>query len=296
MRVGKVIGTRRTSSVKESELVEMMIGKKIIDREKSQPKKGGEPVLQVSDLHVKNDLGAQVLRGVSLSVIQGEILGLAGVTGNGQQELTEIIAGLRRFDQGSVMVGSMDIRSASPLEIIEAGLSFIPADRLRMGLVGSLPVNDNLILKSYRKPPISDGFFINKDAVDRISEEMVGKYNIQVPHEMLPVSLLSGGNQQKVILAREISAPHILMIADQPTSGLDIQATSAIHQFLLDEREKGTAVLLISSDLDEIFLLSDRIAVIFEGRIMAIKDAGQADEFEIGLYMAGQTPEKMRGA
>lgn len=287
MRAGSVIGTMKTSEVNEDKLVQMMIGEKLSQKKHARIDGQDKPILKIKDLTAKNDLGALILNGLNLIVNYGEILGIAGVSGNGQQELAEVITGLRPVINGEVWIEDKDIIFASPLDVIEAGVSYVPGDRMRMGLIPALPVRDNLILKNYRREPISSGMFINKTKAQTYSAQMINEYEIKVPDVNMPIQLLSGGNQQKVILARELSEPHQLLIVEQPTRGLDVKATRAVHQLLLQERDKGCAILLISSDLDEILNLSDRIAVIFEGKIVSVIPSNETNAHQLGLLMTG---------
>ena len=288
MRSGSVIGTLRTSEVDEDKLVKMMIGENLSRKHHTRIVASGKPILQIKNLTVKNDLGILIINGLNLVVKYGEILGIAGVSGNGQQELAEVITGLRRVVKGEVLIEDYDITSSSPLDVIEAGVSYVPGDRMRMGLIPVLPVRDNLILKNYRREPISSGVFLNKAKVQSYSAERINEYGIKVPDVNMPIQLLSGGNQQKVILARELHEPHKLLIVEQPTHGLDVRVTRTVHQLLFQERDKGCAILLISSDLDEILNLSDRIAVIYEGQIVSVIPSNETNVHQLGLLMTGR--------
>jgi simple sugar transport system ATP-binding protein len=288
MRGGSVIGTMRTSEVDEDKLVKMMIGENLSRKQNTRIVENDIPILQIKNLSVKNDLGALIINGLNLVVKYGEILGLAGVSGNGQQELAEVISGLRHVIKGEILIEDHDITSSSPLNIIEAGVSYVPGDRMRMGLIPVLPVRDNLILKNYRREPISSGLFLNKAKVKSYSAEMINEYDIKVPDVNMPIQFLSGGNQQKVILARELHEPHKLLIVEQPTHGLDVRATRTVHQLLFQERDKGCAILLISSDLDEILNLSDRIAVMYEGQIVSLIPSNETNPHQLGLLMTGR--------
>jgi general nucleoside transport system ATP-binding protein len=292
MRAGAVIGTLKTSEVGKDKLVQMMIGERLSRKQHARINASGKTVLQIKNLTVKNDLGALMIKGLNLDVKAGEILGIAGVSGNGQQELAEVIIGLRHAVNGEVLIGDQDITSSSPLSIIEAGVSYVPGDRMRMGLIPILPVRDNLILKNYRREPISSGMFLKKEKVQTYSTQMINEYGIKVPDVNMPIQLLSGGNQQKVILARELNEPHKLLIVEQPTRGLDVRATRTVHQSLLQEREKGSAILLISADMDEILNLSDRIAVIYEGQIVSVVLSNATNIHQLGLLMTGRGQKK----
>ena len=213
---------------------------------------------------------------------------MAGVAGNGQSELAEVITGLRQATSGQVEVRGENVTNFSPLDLINSGVSHVPESRLGTGLVPNLPVSDNLVMKGYRQPPLSRGPFLDKSAIQTFAERLIGLFDIATPTVKTQVKLLSGGNLQKTILAREITAGRGLIVAVHPTHGLDIGATETVHRTLLEQRETGTAILLISEDLDELLVLSDRIAVIYEGHIMGILDTAEADVEELGLMMAGE--------
>jgi simple sugar transport system ATP-binding protein len=226
-------------------------------------------------------------------VHSGEIFGIAGVAGNGQKELAEVISGLRPVRGGKVLICGKDLTSMPPRKVIEEGVAYIPEDRKGVGTVGNLSISDNLILKDYRRPPFSQGQFLNLRTIKNHASSLVEKFQIITPSLDSSAKLLSGGNLQRLILAREISCSPKLMIAVHPTRGLDISATEAVHQMLLDQREKGAAILLISEDLDELTTLSDRLAVIYEGKIMGIVNPALVTLEEIGLMMAGKMMETL---
>ena len=288
MRSGTVISTEKTSEVDEDRLVQMMIGERLSRKQHIRVDSQHKPFLKIDNLSAKNDFGALILKGINLTVKFGEILGIAGITGNGQQELAEVITGLRPAIGGEVTIGDKKITSTIPLDVIEAGVSYVPGDRLRLGLIPSLPVRDNIILKNYRREPISSGIFLNFAEIQSYSKQMIDEYDIKVPNVDMPIQLLSGGNQQRVILARELSEPHKLLIVEQPTRGLDVRASRIMHRLLIQERDKGYAILLISSDLDEILYLSDRIAVIYEGQIARVMASVETNAHQLGLLMAGK--------
>jgi len=244
-------------------------------------------VLEVIDLHALNDKGLPALKGISFTVRKGEIFGIAGVAGNGQRELAEVITGLRKATKGRILINGKDITNKPPLAIINEGIAYIPDDRAGIALAPDLGVSENLIMKSYRSRQISSKIFLRRDAIKRITSKLVSDYGIVTPSLSTSVKFLSGGNQQRLVLAREMSMAPSLLIAYDPTRGLDIAATEFIRKKLLEERGR-TAVLLISEDLEEIMELSDRIAVLYEGEIMGIVPAEKANIEEIGLMMAGQ--------
>jgi simple sugar transport system ATP-binding protein len=238
------------------------------------------------DVKAMNNKNFPALRGVSLEVRSGEILGIAGVAGNGQSELAQVITGLRPCT-GTIQVNGQDLTNQPPITAIRSGVSHVPEDRTRVGSAPNMTITENTIMKSYRQAPISTGWQINFTNARERARTLKQKYDILAPSVETMARKLSGGNLQKVILAREISAEPTLMVAVQPTRGLDVGAIEAIQTLLLEQRENGTAVLLISEELEELLALSDRIAVIYDGRIMGIVDADKADINEIGLMMTG---------
>ncbi len=263
-----------------------MVGREVLFRVEKRAVTLGEEVLRIEGLHVLNDKGLPAISGVSLGIARGEIVGIAGVAGNGQRELVETIAGLRPATKGHIFVGGHEITSRSPREIIEKDVCYVPGERL-MGLVPEMSVTENLILKTYRDRRFIRGLFLNTEEINSHADDLITRYSVTTPTRNTPLKLLSGGNIQRVMLARETSAKPALLIATHPTSGLDVGAIEYIWQLLLAQRERGTAVLLISEDLEEALTLSDRIAVIFEGELMGIVPSDDADLEEIGLMMAG---------
>ena len=287
LRKGRVIGTVNKNETSERELAEMMVGREVLFNLERKPLKRGKEVLKVENLEAYNDKGVKALRGVNFTVSRGEIFGIAGVSGNGQKELAQALTGLRRVVKGKITLNNEEITNAHPLEIARKGVNYVPPDRLRVGLIPNLNAIENAILRRYNKPPVSRGRFIDYAKAAEYTRELIEKFNITVPRETAPVKLLSGGNLQKLILAREIAEKPRLLIAVHPTRGLDVGATEFVRKKLLEERNKGTAVLLISEDLDEILMISDRIGVIYEGKIVDIVDRKDADKSKIGLLMAG---------
>ncbi len=286
LRKGKVTASGlEIKDLNRQELARLMVGRDVIFALDKKPHQPGPVVLNIQDLHADNDKGMPALRGVSLTVRAGEILGLAGVAGNGQRELAQVIAGLRKCTQGQVSIHD-EVISNRPVRFgIQQGLAYIPEDRTRTGTAPNLSVTDNIIMKSYRKPPIGQGWMINMTSATRLAEELKVAYDISVPTVKTPVRLLSGGNLQRVILAREISGQPSLMVAVQPTRGLDVGAIEGVHNLLLGQREADTAILLISEELDELLSLSDRVAVIYEGKIMG--EVTDSDVETVGLMMTG---------
>jgi simple sugar transport system ATP-binding protein len=299
LRAGRNIATLDTSATNKAELARLMVGRDVLFRVDkiggATCPGGGRPALEVTSAEALNDKGLPALRGVSLQVCGGQILGIAGVAGNGQRELAEIITGLRPVTRGHVLVRGNDLTNRSPARFIEEGVSHIPGDRLGMGLAGNLPVSDNLIMKAYRRTPIASGPFLVSAAIAGFVQRLIAAFQISTPSPSTPVRMLSGGNLQKTILAREITASREfardemrVLIAVHPTRGLDVGATEAVHATLMAQRAQGSAILLISEDLDELLAMADRIAVMYEGRIMGTVDAEGADLEHIGLMMAGE--------
>jgi simple sugar transport system ATP-binding protein len=243
--------------------------------------------LRIQDLHVRGDRGKDAVDGVSLEICGGEILGLAGVSGNGQRELAEALAGMRPVRQGHIILNDKEVTNGSPLQHINVGQSYIPEERMKEGAIREFSVADNMILADHGKKPYSRRTFLDFKAIREQVGKIVSDFNVKTPSLDTPVKNLSGGNIQKLILGRELSRCPSVLIASQPTRGVDIGASEYIHQRLLEQRLCGTATLLISEDLDEIRALSDRIAVMYEGRIIGIVDSKDATPDRLGLMMAG---------
>jgi len=281
------------------ELARLMVGRDVIFSLDKKPGKPGEVVLDVRDVHAENDKGLPALRGLSLDVKAGEIVGVAGVAGNGQSELSQVITGLRKCKQGEVRLGGDLVSNRNTLFGIQHGMAYVPEDRNHVGSAPNLSVTDNVIMKNYRKPPISKGGMLDMNAATKLAKELKEAYDIVVPNVTTPVRLLSGGNLQRVILAREISGLPNFMVAVQPTRGLDVGAIEGVHRLLLAQREAGSAVLLISEELEELLSLSDRVYVIYEGKIMGEVrvGSGEADQSmidTIGLMMTGTPLEQIQ--
>lgn len=287
LRAGKAVATLATSQTDEHELARLMVGREIETEYERSAQPMEKNILSVEGLKVLNDQRLLAVNNFSLQVRAGEILGLAGVSGNGQRELAEAIAGLRPVKEGKITINGRDVTNRSPAEIIQAGLGYIPEDRLTVGTIPSFSISENLILKDHNHPPLSRRGFLDLEAIERFSRQLVKEFEIKTPDITTPARALSGGNIQKVVLAREISRQPVFLLANQPTRGLDVGATEYVHHRLLEQRENGKAILLISEDLDEIFALSDRIAVIYEGQLMGIVDARTAERSQVGLMMAG---------
>ena len=291
-----MVATQSTGETNKVELAKLMVGRDVLFRHEKEVGNIGGPVLSVDGLCGLNDKGLMALRDVSLRVCSGEVLGVAGVSGNGQRELAETVTGLRKATGGRVLVRGQDLTNKSPLRFIRAGVCHIPGDRLGMGLAGNLPVSDNLIMKAFRKPPVAVGLFLSIPAVAKFSDRLIKAFGVLTPNRDTPARNLSGGNQQKAIVAREISAGQEkgiddkpILVAVQPTRGLDVGATESVRKALLEQRNLGTAILLISEDLDELLALSDRIAVMHGGRIMGVEEGNETNLHKIGLMMAGES-------
>jgi simple sugar transport system ATP-binding protein len=292
LRDGRKIGTRRTSEITKQDLANWMVGREvgfIPDRGKVEI---GEVRLHLEDVSCGSDRGTPGLRGVSLEVRSGEILGVAGVSGNGQRELAEIITGLRKVVSGRVRLEGREVTNFPPGELTDRMLSYIPEERMRDGMISEFAVAENLILREHHKQPYSRGGFLNLRKIASHADRLIGQFQVKTPSRETLAKNLSGGNIQKVVLARELSRSPRAIVAAQPTRGLDIGATEYVRAQLLEQRKRGAAILLISEDLDEILALSDRIAVIYEGQIMDIVPRADATPEKLGLLMAGVHPEE----
>jgi ABC-type uncharacterized transport system ATPase subunit len=295
LRNGRVMGETTPAESSEEQLAEMMVGREVMLIVEKKPATPGDIVLSVCDLNAQDARHHHVLRNINLSVRAGEVLGIAGVQGNGQTELVEVLTGLRPATNGSVSILGQDVTNAAPRKITELGVAHIPEDRQRNGLVLPFPVSDNLILCTYYLQPFAQGIQVQFDRVHEHADRAVTEFDVRPPNIALEVASLSGGNQQKVIVAREFSRPIKLLIAAQPTRGLDVGSIEYIHRRLIEKRDEGCAVLLVSVELDEIMALSDRIAVMYEGAIADTADADQITREELGLLMAGSQPDNRKG-
>jgi general nucleoside transport system ATP-binding protein len=289
LRAGRVVATRPTAATDPRELARLMVGREVqaAARRPAGAAATGTPVLEIDAITVANDRGLTAVDRLSLAVHGGEIVGLAGVSGNGQGELAEALFGLRRVRAGRIRVGGADVTNRPPAELIRRGVARVPEDRIGVGLMVELSLADNLILESYRAPELRRGPFLSATAVARLADRLLAAYRVRAPHRGIPARTLSGGNLQKLLLARALARDPTLLVVHQPTRGLDVAATEEIHDRLLGLRERGGAVLLMSEDLDEVLALSDRVAVLYEGRLMAVVPAGEVRLEEIGLLMAG---------
>jgi general nucleoside transport system ATP-binding protein len=285
IRRGKVVGTVEPTD-SEAHLAEMMVGRSVqlkVDKDAAKP---GKDILEVRNLTVVDPRGHQVVKDVSFTARSGEVLGIAGVQGNGQTELIKSLLGLVKPDAGEVLVDGKDISKHGPRESLEEGIGYIPEDRSHDGYVGSFTVRENLVLDMYRQDEFSSGLALKLDAIKANADDRIKEFDIRTEGSETPVSALSGGNQQKVVVAREFSRPLKLLIASQPTRGVDVGSIEFIHKRIISERDRGTAVVIVSTELDEIYALSDRIAVMYDGRIVGTVTPDIARE-DIGLLMAG---------
>jgi general nucleoside transport system ATP-binding protein len=289
MRAGKVVGEVEPGEVTQQDLADLMVGRSVDLRVPKDPAEPGEVVLEVRDLTIVDDRRVKAVDGVSFDVRAGEIVGIAGVQGNGQTELIEGLTGLRPTVSGKTTIGGADMTGASPRQLHRSGVSHIPEDRQGSGLVLDFTVAENIVLDTYYGRPFSRGVAMDWDAVNQSARRLVEQYDVRTPGIEVPVSTLSGGNQQKVIVAREFDREVDLVIAAQPTRGIDVGSIEYIHTQIVARRDAGAAVLLVSSELDEIMALADRILVLYHGRI-AGEFSPDADVTEIGLAMLGSGP------
>jgi simple sugar transport system ATP-binding protein len=285
MRSGRAAATLVSQDARAEELAALMVGRDIVPPRPAPPARGPE-MLVIERVSVAGDRRPVAVRDATLAVHAGEILGLAGVAGNGQRELAEALAGLRPCTSGTVMLNGRSVGSATVRQRIEAGLALIPEDRLQVGLVGAMTAAENLILKSYRRAPLSRHGVLNHRVVQRQAQAALSRFGLSLPPQV-PVRVLSGGTMQRVLLTRELGLSPKVIIAMSPTRGLDVGATAAVHRALLDARAQGVATLLISEDLDELLVLADRLAVMHGGRISAVLERREFDRPRIGLLMAG---------
>ncbi len=286
IRRGRVVGTRLPAETSEDDLAELMVGRNVqlvVDRGESHP---AEPTLIVEGLRVSDDRGHETVKGVSFEVRAGEIFGIAGVAGNGQEELVEALTGLRTPTAGTVTLAGQDVTRQGPRQLQRAGMSFVPGDRQRFGLVLSFSLEDNLVLTQYDEAPYSRGIVRSDSAIRAWATKAIGEYDIRTPSETVTAGTLSGGNQQKAVVAREFSRELSALVLDQPTRGLDVGSIEFIHRQVIMKRDTGAAVLLVSAELDEVLELSDRVAIMYRGEIVAVVDGPTAEREQVGLFMA----------
>lgn len=287
IRRGKSIQTVSIEGATNKDLAEMMVGRSVsfvTEKEEAQPK---EVVLQISDLVVNENRGVPAVKELSLDVRAGEIVGIAGIDGNGQSELIQAITGLRKVKSGSIKIKEQEVVGLSPRKITEMNVSHVPEDRHRDGLVLEMMLSENIALQTYYKEPLSKNGVLNYNQINSYARKLMEEFDVRAANEIVPASALSGGNQQKAIIAREVDRNPDLLIVSQPTRGLDVGAIEYIHKRLIDERDKGKAVLVVSFELDEILNLSDRIAVIHDGKIQGIVKPSETNKQELGILMAG---------
>ena len=296
LRRGKVTAPGfEIGNTTRQDLARLMVGRDVVFQLDKKAQTPGEMVLEVKDVRAINDKGLPALQGVSLNVRSGEIVGLAGVAGNGQRELAQVISGLRKPTQGRILLNGQDISDKSVRQRIRQGLGYIPEDRTHVGTAPNLSVTDNVIMKKYRRPPVARGLMVDMNAATEFAEDLKDAYDIVVPTVETPVRLLSGGNLQRVILAREISGEPAFLLAMQPTRGLDVGAIEGVHRLLLAQREAGAAILLVSEELEELLALSDRIYVIYEGKIMGEVAGDEIENIDlIGQMMTGTPLEEIQ--
>ncbi|RKD27497.1 simple sugar transport system ATP-binding protein [Caminicella sporogenes DSM 14501] len=296
IRRGKYIDTVDVKTTSEEKLASLMVGREVsfkVEKKKAQPK---EVVLKIENLVVRDSRGLKAVDGLNLEIRSGEILGIAGVDGNGQTELLEAIAGLRKVESGKIELLGKDITNMPVRKRTELGIGHIPQDRHKHGLVLDFKLGENMVLQTYYKRPYSKNGILNESVINKKAEELIEEFDVRCGQGTETITrAMSGGNQQKAIIAREVDRSPALLIAGQPTRGLDVGAIEFIHKKLVEERDKGKAVLLVSLELDEVMNVSDRIAVIFEGKIVGMIDADKATENQLGLMMAGSSEDKKEG-
>ena len=287
LRGGRMVGTTTPAEATQASLAEMMVGRKVILQVEKSTAHPGQPVLQVENLTVYGERNHVVVEDVSLQVHAGEILGIAGVQGNGQRELVEALTGLRPVGSGRILVDSRDCTGAAPRQVTEMGVAHIPEDREKHGLVMGYSIADNMVLNQYYQSPYANGPVMDQDKIEEHGRLLVKEYDVRTPSILTLARNLSGGNKQKVIVAREFSRPVKLLIANQPTRGIDVGSIEFIHKQIVAQRDRGVAVLLVSAELDEVLSLSDRVAVMFGGRIVKTLPVAEATRERVGLLMAG---------
>jgi simple sugar transport system ATP-binding protein len=287
LRRGQMVGTADPDEATEESLAALMVGREVVlqvDKDEAHP---GESVLQIKDLDVRDDRDQLAVEGLNLEVRAGEILGIAGVQGNGQRELVEALTGLRHAEAGSILLDGEDITNLTPRKVTEKKVAHIPEDREKHGLIMSYTIADNMVLNQYYEPPFSRRGVINHEAIRKNGQVLVEKFDVRTPSVMTSAGSLSGGNKQKVIVAREFSRPVKLLVASQPTRGLDVGSIEFIHKQIIKQRDEGVAVLVVSAELEEVLGLADRVAVMFDGRIVKTLPISEATRERVGLLMAG---------
>lgn len=296
LRKGQVVGHEKISGLDETALTRMMVGRELEYSRVERTLETGAPVLEVKNLEVRGDQGYLAVQGLNLDIRSGEIVAIAGVAGNGQKELVEALAGLREISAGQISLLGQDISRSGARERLARGVNMVPEDRMGMGVVPNLTVMENSILRSYHKPEFSHGFVFNYKKIRAYAHKLVKEYNVAAADIQYPINYLSGGNLQKLLLGREISQEPCLLIASYPVRGLDVGAMEAVFKLLLAEREKGTAILLVLEDLEDIFRLADRVAVMYAGTIKAILEVRETNVEEVGLLMLGAGEKDVKNA
>lgn len=295
LRRGKIVGSVNSKETDQKELAKLMVGRDVVLKVEKEDVSAGAPFVSVKNVNVSPKAGLHPLKEISFDIRRGEILGIAGVDGNGQSELEQLLTGLLKPNSGTVTIDGKEISHLNAQQVKDTGITHVPEDRHKMGLVLDFSIPENLILGFHKKPPVSKKGVLDETYIKKHAKELIEKYDIRTLNEWVPARSLSGGNQQKIVIAREIDANPELLIAAHPTRGVDIGAIEFIHQKLLDLRSAQKGVLLISADLNEVMSLSDRIVVMFEGEIMGIVDAKDATETQLGLMMAGNKQTSERG-
>jgi general nucleoside transport system ATP-binding protein len=293
LRRGQIVATTTPAETDRRTLARLMVGRELaglVEHPTDEPHEvvtTGETVLELRGVSALGDKGLPALRNIDLEIRSGETLGIAGVAGNGQRELAEVLTGLRPATDGTIRIDGKPMTNRSAVEIARAGVAHVPEDRLTTGLIGGMDLSENAILRDYAQPPLSNGPFLSDKAITAFTDRLIADHEVKTPGRWAKLHTLSGGNQHKLLLARELAGQPRLIVAVHPTRGVDVGATEAIHEALRGQRARGAAILLISEDLDELLALSDRIAILFDGRVMGILHARGADPEEIGLLMAG---------
>ncbi len=293
LRGGRVVGETTPAQSDEHSLAAMMVGREVLLTVEKEEAKPQQAVLQVDGLRVKDKREHEAVAGVSFEVCAGEVLGIAGVQGNGQTELVEALTGLTRSFAGKVLLAGQDVTNATPRRLVDAGIAHVPEDRHQFGMINSYPIADNMILNTYHQEPFAHRRTMNNKAIEENAKRLVAQYDVRTPSVYTKGESLSGGNQQKMVVAREFSRSIKLLIASQPTRGLDVGSIEFIHKRIIEQRDAGAAVLLVSAELDEVMSVSDRIAVMYRGKIIATVDAKTATRAQLGLLMAGVAPEQV---
>ena len=294
IRRGKSIETVNVKDVSSQQLADLMVGRSVSFKTEKEPSNPKEVILSVKDLHVKDNRGLEAIKGLDLDVRAGEVVGIAGIDGNGQTELIQAITGLKKIESGKVMLRDKDITNLKPRQITESNVGHVPEDRHKYGLVLDMTLSENIALQTYYHEPFSKNGVLNYNYMDSYARKLIEEYDVRTTSEHAQAKSLSGGNQQKAIIAREMDRDPELLIVSQPTRGLDVGAIEYIHKRLINHRDKGNAVLVVSFELEEILNVSDRIAVIHAGQIVGIVDPKETTENELGLLMAGYTLEEAR--